>query len=186
MRVLIMVAFVFTMHTSMAQSSAYDDLSTIRNESKKFTDSLISTGIDTVISYYYGSAGCPAVSPLSIIYWRQNNETSIKIYKAKSKLRKKKWLVMLDEHCFTGLLESYSVYFLEKNFNKISGDSILDNAQTYILNYTFEEIYVKTKTRNLKYSISCNSRDSNSERYRLRFIDDFLLSVFRLYVINFS
>jgi hypothetical protein len=175
----VFLPLLFVFSVVFGQKHAYDNLTTVRDKSTRFTDSLISNNIDTIISYYTGSASCPALPPKSIIYWKHKGITSAVVFKTKTKHKREK----LGEYHFNKLPEEYDMSYFDKNVDRISQDVFNDSAHRYIMNYTFEEMLVKMGGSNLKYSFRAFNRDVNTESYKVAFIDNFLSFMQKMHVL---
>ena len=101
MKLLLFLACMITLPLkTIGQDHPYDDLTTMREASTHFADSLLSRGVDTLISYYAGSASCPSVPPIAVVYWKENNMGNMLVFGVirQSHKRKKESFSLLLEY----------------------------------------------------------------------------------------
>lgn len=179
-RVLLAFLCVVASINVYAQKNDYDDLSTIQDESKRFMDSLVASGVDTVIRYYKGSAGCPSIRPQSIVYWCHNRVPSAVIYSQAVQRKKQREIVFMRVHYYTELFWPYSLSFYDRNFDKIQNDTVGKRGK-YIFNYTFEVMDLVLGERSFKFDfdhleevMENNARVLMIANFRSFFLDCFL------------
>lgn len=167
----------------------YNDLTTIKEESERFTDSLISAKVDTVISYYQGYAACPSSGrPWAFVYWIKNNTPSCVIFEQSTKIKKKKTIDTYELCYYSGAgIPSYSFAYYDNNFVKISTDSIIESDTINkhdgikILNYSFIRIRAKVSDKQIMYNVKLD-REIKFESYKWELIKDLRSFVLNYYI----
>jgi hypothetical protein len=161
---------------SFGQGKDYSDLTTIYRQGKSLADSLVASGVDTLISCTEGHAGCFGTRPLSIIYWKHKGVTTTVIYKEELRTKKKKHFVTMSQSVYIG--KEYSTEFLEKYFDKIAKDTL--RPYRYLIDYSFTEIRAQLGNRTLLTTIVYPYKLPDSLSYLLAFRDNFLLYYYTL------
>jgi len=169
--------------------AGYNDLTTIKVESERFTDSLISAEVDTVISYYQGFAACPSTGrPWAFVYWMKNNVPSCLIFEQRTKIKKKKTIDTYELCYYSGAgMPSYSFTYFDKNFIKIAADSIIETytIDKYygikITNYPFVRIRAKVSDKQIIYNVNLD-RETKFESYKWELIKDLRSFVLNYYI----
>jgi hypothetical protein len=158
-------------------------------ESERFTDSLISAEVDTVISYYQGFAACPSTGrPWAFVYWMKNNVPSCLIFEQRTKIKKKKTIDTYELCYYSGAgMPSYSFTYFDKNFIKIAADSIIETytIDKYygikITNYPFVRIRAKVSDKQIIYNVNLD-RETKFESYKWELIKDLRSFVLNYYI----
>jgi len=174
-----------------AQQNRYDALSTIQDASKRFSDSLIAKGVDTLISYYFGYAACPsASSPVAFIYWSHKGSSQVVIFREVRPAKKKKryWPMVIYYHECDGI--PFSVSYFEHNYDKIALDSPLTSQPgkrtIWVFNHPFEAIDVRVGDLRIKYDIMTSQRNYNPDSYKIAFIDNFRSFILTYFYTNWT
>ena len=175
MKLLLVLACMITLSLkTIGQDHPYDDLTTMREASTHFADSLLSRGVDTFISYYAGSASCPSVPPIAVVYWKENNMGNMLVFGVirHSHKRKKESFSLLLEY-IDGIGGEYFLSYADQYFSRLKNDTVRNNEILYVFNHTFEELKIKLGAKSLTYSFNTAARESNPDSFQILFVDKF-------------
>ena len=153
---------------------SYDD---VQHEFQNFTDSLLNNGVDTMIAYYKGPAGCFG-SKEAYVFWVHNGVSAITKYACISKMRKSKVYSRVDlkTEYYPWLPDLPPYRFLKKAVDKISTERmVIDTAQkpTMTIDYQFERMRIVVGYVKIDYDVADYQRRDNQLSYKVVFIDKF-------------
>jgi hypothetical protein len=160
-------------------------LSEIKSFSEKYSDSLILSGVDTMIHYFNGCAACMCgITDVAYIYWVKNGEAEFIEFNNTTyvvKKRNKKLLRTIFIPKKLGVRESQSIAFLD-SFGRIMKNEIFEsdssNYKNFRLNYQFETMKIKIGESYISYSIADYIKASNLSKTRILFINRFLSDIY--------
>lgn len=111
-----------------------------KKEAHHFKDSLLASGIDSIVLYLDRCSGCiPGTLNPSYIYWIKNGEERLTKFTEESNYNR------IDPR-------EFPFDFIARNFKQIKADSILP-PDYGLLHYNYEELYLKIGAQKASFRI---------------------------------
>lgn len=175
--------FLLNARAVNAQLSVYNNDTTIWSYHKTFTDSLLTEGVDTLISYFRGFTYFTAISsvscPVAYVYWVDDGSAWAVEIKPVRIVKKRKRAQTLMGVTYSPYLGYTPILFADRYFKEIE-TAVMDfsPASRYIVNKVFEKTTMTIGKRAQSYTIDTAERGLNLLNYKVLFIDNLLAFLF--------
>lgn len=148
----------------------------VREEYEKLTDSLISNGVDTMISYYQGPACCIGRQE-AYVFWVNDGVSAVAKITRSVKVRKNEWLYYVTRKVeyFRWIDYAPPYDYIQKLLDKITTEQkVFDSIKfRFRPDYQFEKIQIVIGKKNLIYSVADYEKRGNETMCSVIFIDKF-------------
>lgn len=136
-------------------------------ESKKFKERLLSTGVDTIITYTDACSGCvEGVLNPRYVYWFEAGQG---------------FLTKFTEESNYNIIEpqEFPIVYIVRNFDKIKSDSIIEPNFGF-MHYDFEEIFLKIGDKEFDYRLDEFEKTQNQNNFKVLTIDKIRAALFEI------
>ncbi len=156
-----------------SQQKDYSPYSTLWERFSYLKDSLLASGVDTLIFYHKGNTGCPsAMPPTAILYWQKEGNIRSRIIITKTRYNKRK-RQRKDYWEEWASFEPYPLRFLTENANKIESDSVETEDVVFVFGRISETLNANVGAIHIRYNYFDGSREGTRLGYRKGLIDHF-------------
>lgn len=155
----------------------------VKTQSQRHSDSLLNSGIDTLIYYFNGSSTGHSNKPdVSYIYYVKNGEYKfIEFYNSNMYAKKNESNRQILKIFHTDFSKAESIYFYEKFQDKMKSEQLVNDTNYFKNNlnfeYMFEIVKIKIGGDSLTYNIKDYNKYLNIDKFKSIFIDKFLLDI---------